>query len=183
MNGNLFFNEQTSNQIAVYDIKNSYLVEYMVPSKNPNWADCDVESSSNCGVAQIFGFDAIDGQIWFTEWAENKIGVVDIKKPLPFSVSLDKDLITLKKGEPQTIILNIDSSSNAGKINFNFAHTASTATASSDIQISHTMNNSNEILVTVTANPIALTGNYKLLLGVYNSDVNVSKYIDVIIEP
>ena len=183
MNGNLFFNEQTSNQIAVYDIKNSYLVEYMVPSKNPNWADCDVESSSNCGVAQIFGFDAIDGQIWFTEWAENKIGVVDIKKPLPFSVSLDKDLITLKKGEPQTIILNIDSSSNAGKINFNFAHTASTATASSDIQISHTMNNSNEILVTVTANPIALAGDYKLLLGVYNSEVNVSKYIDVIIEP
>ena len=45
------------------------------------------------------------------------------------------------------------------------------------------MNNSNEILVTVTANPIAMDGDYKLLLGVYNSEVNVSKYIDVIIEP
>ena len=183
MNGNLFFNEQTSNQIAVYDIKNSYLVEYMVPSKNPNWADCNTESSSDCGVAQIFGFDAIDNQIWFTEWAENKIGVVDTKKPLPFSVSTDKNSLTLKNGESQTITLNVDSSSNTGKINFNSAHTASTATASSDIQISHTMINPNEILVTVTANPIAIAGDYKLLLGVYNSEVNVSKFIDITIEP
>ena len=183
MNGNLFFNEQTSNQIAVYDIKNSYLVEYMVPSKNPNWADCNTESSSDCGVAQIFGFDAIDNQIWFTEWAENKIGVVDTKKPLPFSVSTDKNSLTLKNGESQTITLNVDSSSNTGKINFNSAHTASTATTSSDIQISHTMINSNEILVTVTANPIAIAGDYKLLLGVYNSEVNVSKFIDITIEP
>ena len=45
------------------------------------------------------------------------------------------------------------------------------------------MNNSNEILVTVTANPIAITGDYKLLLGVYNSEVNVSKFIDITIEP
>tara|TARA_B100001540_G_scaffold310529_1_gene328449 strand:- start:655 stop:2265 length:1611 start_codon:yes stop_codon:yes gene_type:complete len=183
MHGNLFFNEQTSNQIAVYDIKKSQLVEYMIPSKNPNWADCDVESNSDCGVAQIFGFDITDDQIWFTEWAENKIGVIDTKKPLPFSVNIDKDSLVLKKGESQTVILNIDSLSNAGKINFNSAHTASTATTTSDIQISHTMNNSNEILVTVTANQIALAGDYKLLLGVHNSEVNVSKYIDVTIEP
>jgi len=183
MNGNLFFNEQTSNQIAVFDINNAHLVEYMVPSKNPNWADCADKSNSNCGVAQIFGFDAVDDQIWFTEWATNKIGVVDTNKPLPFSVNTDKNSLILKKGETQTVILNIDSSSNSGKINFNSAHTASTATASSDIQISHIMNNSNEIIVSVTANPIAISGDYKLLLGVYNSEVNVSKFIDVIIEP
>ena len=89
----------------------------------------------------------------------------------------------MKNGESQTITLNVDSSSNTGKINFNYAHTASTATASSDIQISHTMINPNEILVTVTANPIAIAGDYKLLLGVYNSEVNVSKFIDITIEP
>ncbi len=135
MHGNLFFNEQTSNQIAVYDIKKSQLVEYMIPSKNPNWADCDVESNSDCGVAQIFGFDITDDQIWFTEWAENKIGVIDTKKPLPFSVNIDKDSLVLKKGESRTVILNIDSLSDAGKINFNSGHTASTATTTSDIQI------------------------------------------------
>jgi len=183
MNGNLFFNEQTSNQIAVFDIDNEHLVEYMIPSKNPNWADCEDKSNSNCGVAQIFGFDAIDDKIWFTEWAENKIGVVDTKKPLPFNVKISDQSITLKKGESKTISLNLDTSPDAGNINFNSAHTASTVTMSSDIFISHTFNGSNEIIVSITASEIALSGDYKLLLGVFNSEVNVSKYIDVTIEP
>ena len=183
MNGNLFFNEQTNNQLAMFDIDSNRLVEYMVPSKNPNWADCEDKSDSNCGVAQIFGFDVADGKIWFTEWAENKIGVVDTKKQLPFSVTTNTDSIILKKGETETVTLGIDYSSNIEEINFNSAHTASTATASSDILISHTMNKSNEITVYVTASEFALSGDYKLLLGISNSDVNVSKYIDVTIKP
>ena len=184
MNGNLFFNEQTSNQLAVFDIDNEYLVEYMVPSKNPNWADCEDKSNSNCGVAQIFGFDAIDGAIWFTEWAENKIGVVDTKKPLPFTVKTDLESITMKKGETKTITLTVKhSSSNVEDIDFNSAHTASTVTISSDLLVSHNFINSNEIIVSITASQIAISGDYKLLLGVYNSEINVSKYIDVIIEP
>ena len=184
MNGNLFFNEQTSNQLAVFDIDNEYLVEYMVPSKNPNWADCEDKSKSNCGVAQIFGFDVVEDQIWFTEWAENKIGVVDTKKPLPFTVKTDLESITLKKGETKTISLIVTpSSSNIDDINFNFAHTASTVTKSSDISVSHNFNKSNEIIVSITASEISLSGDYKLLLGVFNSEVNVSKYVDIIIEP
>jgi len=183
MNGNLFFNEQTSNQLAVFNIDSEHLVEYMVPSKNPNWADCEDKSNSNCGVAQIFGFDATDDNIWFTEWAENKIGVVDTKKPLPFSVKTDTNSITLKKGETKTVYLNVIYSSNVNDINFNSAHTASTVTEASDLLVSYTLNAPTEILVSVTASEIALSGDYKLLLGVFNSEVNVSKYIDVTIEP
>ena len=73
--------------------------------------------------------------------------------------------------------------SNVGDINFNSAHTASIVTKSSDLLISHDFNNSNEIIVSITASEIALSGDYKLLLGVFNSEVNVSKYIDVTIEP
>ena len=183
MNGTLIFNEQTSNQLAVFDIEKETLVEYMVPSKNPNWADCEDKSDSNCGVAQIFGFDAIGDKIWFTEWAENKIGVVDTGKPLPFTVSTNIESITIKKGETKTISMDINKLSNVGKTNFNFAHTASAVTKSSDLLVSHDFVNSDEIVVSITASEIALSGEYKLLLGVYNSEINVSKYIDVIIEP
>ena len=183
LNGNLFFNEQTSNQIAMFDINNSQLVEYMVPSKNPNWADCEDKSNSNCGVAQIFGFDLTTDKIWFTEWAENKIGVVDLAKPLPFTVNTSIDSITLKKGETKTIILNVNPLSEMHQINFNSGHTASTVTESSDLSISHNFVNPNEISVTIKASEFALSGDYKLLLGVFNSEVNVSKYIDVTIEP
>ena len=68
------------------------------------------------------------------------------------------------------------------EINFNSSHTASTATVSSDLLISHTINDSNEIIVSVMASDIALSGDYKLLLGVSNHEINVSKYIDVTIE-
>ena len=183
LNGNLFFNEQTSNQLAIFNIPNETLVEYMVPSKNPNWADCEDKSNSNCGVAQIFGFDVVDDKIWFTEWAENKIGVVDLKKQLPFSVTTNIESITLNKGETKNIILTVNDISNMENINFTSAHTASTVTKSSDILVSHIVNTSNEITVSVTASEISLSGDYKLLLGIFNSEVNVSKYIDVTIEP
>jgi len=183
LNGNLFFNEQTSNQIAMFDIGNSQLVEYMIPSKNPNWADCEDKSDENCGVAQIFGFDITTDKIWFTEWVENKIGVIDIAKPLPFTVNTSVDTITLKKGESKTITLNVNPLSNTNQIYFNSAHTASTVTKSSDLSISHNFVNPNEISVTVKASEFALSGDYKLLLGVFDSEVNVSKYIDVTIEP
>ena len=73
--------------------------------------------------------------------------------------------------------------SNIETINFNSAHTASTATASSDIQINYEIDEHNEIIVSITASEIALSGDYKLLLGVFDDEVNVSKYIDVTIEP
>ena len=53
----------------------------------------------------------------------------------------------------------------------------------SDLSISHTFVNPNEISITIQASEIALSGDYKLLLGVFNSEVNVSKYIDITIEP
>ena len=75
------------------------------------------------------------------------------------------------------------SSSNVGDIDFNFAHTASSVTLSSDISVSHNFLNPNEISVSITASEISLSGDYKLLLGISNSEVTVSKYIDVTIEP
>ena len=56
-------------------------------------------------------------------------------------------------------------------------------TKSSDLIVSYDFVNYDEIVVYVTASEIALSGEYKLLLGVYNSEINVSKYVDVIIEP
>ena len=186
--GNLVFNEQTSNQIAVFNVKNESLVEYMVPSKNPNWADCDLESSSNCGVAQIFGFDITDGAIWFTEWAENNIGVVDTTKSLPFNINTDKETLLLKKGESGETTLTIVYSNISDYVNSQIktSHTASTTTNFSDLLISSSRNspqgNTEEVTITIQASETSLAGNYKVLLGIGNNEVTVSQYVDVIIE-
>ena len=186
--GNLVFNEQTSNQIAVFNVKNESLIEYMVPSKNPNWADCDLESSSNCGVAQIFGFDITDGAIWFTEWAENNIGVVDTTKSLPFNINTDKETLLLKKGESGETTLTIVYSNISDSVNSEIktSHTASTTTNFSDLLISTSRNppqgNTEEVTITIQASETSLAGNYKVLLGIGNNEVTVSQYVDVIIE-
>ena len=186
--GKLVFNEQTSNQIGVLDVKNESLVEYMIPSKNPNWADCDLESSANCGVAQIFGFDITDGAIWFTEWAENNIGVIDTTKPLPFSINTDKQILVLKKGESGKINLTITYRNISDSINSEIktSHTASSTTNFTDLLISSSRSspqgNSESVSLTIHASQTSLTGNYKVLLGIGNNEVTVSQYVDVIIE-
>ena len=50
---------------------------------NPNWGDCG--EMQNCGLAQIFDFTVSGDKIWFTEWVENNIGVVDTKTTISFS--------------------------------------------------------------------------------------------------
>ena len=186
--GNLVFNEQTSNQIAILDVQKESLVEYMIPSKNPNWADCDLDSSTNCGVAQIFGFDTTDGAIWFTEWAENNIGVIDTTKPLPFSINTDKQILVLKKGESGKINLTITYRNISDSINSEIktSHTASSTTNFTDLLISSSRSspqgNSESVSLTIHASQTSLTGNYKVLLGVGNNEVTVSQYVDVIIE-
>ena len=186
--GNLVFNEQTSNQIAVLDVQKESLVEYMIPSKNPNWADCDLESNLNCGISQIFGFDVIDGAVWFTEWAENNIGVVDITKSLPFKIDTDKELLILKKGESGQITLTITYENISDSINSEIktSHTASTTTNFTDLLISSSRDtvqgNSEDVTLTIHASQTSLAGNYKALLGIGNNEVTISQYVDVIIE-
>ena len=103
--GNLIMNEHNANRIGVFNPSSETLVEYTVPSRNPNWADC--EGIEYCGVAQVFDF-AVDGKkIWFTEWVENNIGVVDTSIPLPFSIDIDTKEITLKKGETAEGMLQV----------------------------------------------------------------------------
>ena len=186
--GNLIFNEQTSNQIGIFNVKNESLIEYMIPSKNPNWSDCDASSNVNCGVAQIFGFDVADGAVWFTEWAENSIGVVDTTKSLPFSISIDTELLTLKKGQSADITLTVtyDDISDSMNTEIKSGHTASSTVNFSDITISSSRDweygNSEDIIVTIHASETSLSGDYKVLLGIGNDEVTLSQYVDIIIE-
>ena len=121
---NLVMNEQTANRIGVFNPSTETLVEYTVPSRNPNWSDC--EGIEYCGVAQVFDF-AIDGKkIWFTEWVENNIGVVDTSIPLPFSIDIDTQSIILEKGQTANVMLSIISTTGelAGGVTVNSSTTS-----------------------------------------------------------
>ena len=183
--GNLVINEQTSNKIGIFNVLTESFIEYMIPSKNANWGDCG--DLKDCGIAQVFDFSIHDKKIWFTEWVENNIGVLDTEKPLPFSIETDTQKTSVKKGETINVMLTVNYSDVSSYINTEFisAHTAS-KNPFSDIEITSDreplQNNQENVLVSINASENALSGEYKVLVGIGNDEVTVSKFINVTIE-
>lgn len=171
----LFFNEQAANALAVFDIEQESLVEYHVPSKNPNWADC--ADQPNCGIAQIFGFKATDDKIWFTQWVENKIGKVDLTKPLSTSVSVSEKQITIPRGQVASVEMNVNTNALTEIL-------SKTTSSFSDIVVNvptKQISNSQLIPISITVSESALPGTYKVLLSARTTDVTVSQFITVTI--
>ena len=110
--GKVWFNEHYGNAIASYDPENKTLVEYYVPSQNPLWVN-----SSN---PLRFTFDN-NGSIWFTEWTENKLGVITQDRldqiPITLGVSKNKLVLDSKNNKSDSIDIYIhENILNASKI-------------------------------------------------------------------
>jgi virginiamycin B lyase len=156
----------------------------MIPSKNPQWADCgEIE---NCGLSQIFDFTLSKDKIWFTEWVENNIGVIDTSIPLSYDVDLDKQKITLQKGEKVELTLSITPTRNASNLSIATSNTA----LFSDLIVKPDTAEIFElrtdlpktIQISVTASENALPDIYKILISVQSDDFVVSKFLTVIVE-
>ena len=159
------------------------LIEYTVPSRNPNWSDC--EGIDYCGVAQVFDFAAYGEKIWFTEWVENNIGVVDTSIPLPFSIDINTNQITLEKGQTvkialkSTIAPNSTGSAINAKVNYSTTSTFSDLTIKPELNDFSLSDDPVTISVEITASEYALSGTHKVLLGAYTYDVSISQFITV----
>lgn len=175
----LVFNEQQSNMMGVFDLNTEKLVEYLIPSKNPNWADCG--DMIDCGLAQVFGFTKSGDEIWFTEWVENSIGVLDLSVELPVEIQTEPKEVYLKNGEKSTISLSITSS----KISNEMQITSSVAEVE-HIKVSPVKEKITEgvsqIPIEIEILEQAKPGKYKILIGVVVPDVTVSEFVTVIVE-
>ncbi len=183
--GRLVFNAQTSNNIAVMDPATEYLVEYSIPSRNPNWGDCG--DLSNCGLAQAFDFAIYEDKIWFTEWVENNIGVVDTSVELPLSVELDTDTISIKSGQSENLNFVIYPQSDEDLLGVSLVisntHNFLNVSTNSPRTFQLDFDGPRPIDVTISANEEAVSGTYKVLLGAQTEDVSISKFVTLTIEP
>ena len=180
--GNLIFNEQTSNSIAVMNPKSESLVEYLIPSKNPSWSDCDVDS--NCGLAQIFDFTVHGDKVWFTEWVENNIGVVDTSVALPFGIELDSQDISLLPGESKNLSFTISPQQDLSDVSLILSDPHDFLNISSNVSVPFQLNSDTKpVDVTISASDDAIPGKYKVLLGAQIEDVSISKFVTVTILP
>ncbi|BDQ30522.1 lyase [Nitrosopumilus zosterae] len=189
--GRLVFNAQTANNISVMDPKSQSLVEYHIPSKNPYWGDCDPGTGlmlADCGLAQIFDF-AIDGEkIWFTEWVENNIGVVDTSVPLPLEIQFESNSITLAPGETKHFNFIVSPKSQKDLLGVSlilspthdFLNVDLVKNSPKSFQLD--FDAPRPIHTSIHASEDAISGTYKILLGAQSSDVAISKFVTVTIE-
>jgi virginiamycin B lyase len=181
----IIFNLPGANSIGVLDPVSEKLITYSIPSTNHHWGDC--QEQKNCGISQAFDF-AINGQkIWFTEWAQNNIGVIDTTISIPIDVEIDVPQVTILPGESlqlnfitttdsqfpievYPIIENPDSGNNL---------TVKTNTSEKPVTI-----HQDDSLVTsieLSASDESTSGEYKILLGSRSNDVYVGKFLTVLI--
>jgi virginiamycin B lyase len=180
--GRLWFNEQVANSLGVYDPSTQSLVEYLVPSKNPNWSDCG--TLQDCGVSQVLDFAVDHNKVLFTEWVENNIGILDSSVTLPMGVNTSDTSITVHRGQNTTVSFTINPQepmvSPVNIITSNTAGPQNILVKPQDSQV--LVDKSKTIKIIISADNFALTGTYKVLIGARYQDVTVSKYVTVILE-
>ena len=96
--GKLWFNEHEGNTMAYFDPKDRALVEYQIPSRPQVWG--------NTSNPLKFAIDN-KGSVWFTEWTENRIGVLEPEKisnlPLRLDISENKIELDTKTLDSKTL--------------------------------------------------------------------------------
>ncbi|MGH9877787.1 MAG: virginiamycin B lyase family protein, partial [Nitrososphaerales archaeon] len=94
---NIWFAEHVGNRIARLDPVANVITEYEIPS----------------GPLSITLWMSIapNGDVWFAEWASNKIGFVNASKPVPFVNDLGRSIIILEAGADAEANLFVTSAS------------------------------------------------------------------------
>jgi virginiamycin B lyase len=189
--GSLWFNEHEGNKIARFQPSDKTLYEYWIPTQNRLWGNCP-PNSRTCGVANALQFSSgQNGQTWFTEWSENKIGSLrpDYKQQ-PFSVSVSPQKLIIKRGQPVVIKVNVSGTTSTQSNSTVNMIASSTFTPGGDLgnstgsysqeffSIPHVHAIKQVSLIFTPASNLK-PGEYSLMLGAQNSEVGILKAVNV----
>jgi virginiamycin B lyase len=193
----IWFNEHQGNKIARFDPVTNTLYEYWIPTQNRLWGDCP-PSSKTCGIANVLQFsNGKNGQTWFTELSENKIGSIassaylninhNGSHQLPFSISTSPIQLTIKRGQSVEIKVNISSGASL-RSDINMVSsgtftptgdlgnsTGSFSEQSFSLEPMHTK----EVSFIFTPATDLGSGKYTLMLGAQNDAITIMKAVSV----
>lgn len=183
--GNLWFNEHVGNKIARFNTTDGTLVEYWIPTQNSLWAPC-APNESACGISNALQFSiGKNNQIWFSEWTENKLGMLNGSKPLSFVVDTSSKEYNVKTGDTIEIPMIISAK---GQVNLKMV-ASSTFTSTGNFgnssisfsQDSFSMNSGETKNVTflVTPSDELANGDYTIMIGAENEEISYLNSIKV----
>src|SRR5215831_16067203 len=196
--GSIWFNEHQGNKIARFDPVTNSLYEYWIPTQNRLWGDCP-PNSKTCGIGNVLQFsNGENGQTWFTELSENKIGSIAPSPyfnnshygnhQLPFSVSASSPELTIKRGQSLEIKINILGGASPLSSDINMVSsgtftptgdlgnsTGSFSEQSFSLEPMHTK----EVSFILTPATDLGSGEYTLMLGAQNNAITIMKAVNV----
>ncbi|MBI4258316.1 MAG: SMP-30/gluconolactonase/LRE family protein [Thaumarchaeota archaeon] len=177
--GRIWFNQHQSNRISYFDPASNQLVEYDVPTANPEWG----------GIANALQLAvAPDGKIWFTEWTENKIGVINPNIPVPFDVSLHQQAVRIAQGNSIQLGVTISKQDQSIEPETRVAGTFSITgrlvnmTASFEPSQALSGDTRTEYQLRLTAPETVQEGNYTLMIGASYGGVTRLVPLDVTVD-
>jgi virginiamycin B lyase len=174
--GMLWFNEHIGNKLARFDPNTSSLVEFKIPSHNMLWG----------GIANALQF-AIgrNNDVWFTEWTENKIAMLNSTEPLPFTADVSEDEVDLKKGDVKAIKVSLKANEDvdlklvgSSTITSTGSFGNSTTSFSQDA-VNMKPGETKEITFLFTPAQDLKAGDYTIMLGAENDEVSYLKAVKV----
>ncbi|MGI0016082.1 MAG: hypothetical protein ACREBU_21895, partial [Nitrososphaera sp.] len=118
-NNNIWFTEHAGNRIAMFNTTDYTLTEYEVPTRNPK--------QGNLSNTMSLSVSPDGSSVWFTEWSEDKIGVVNSTVPLPFTIMASNNEIKIPRGGSADIAVSISARGNVGNNIINNNNNAATA--------------------------------------------------------
>ncbi len=190
--GRVWFNEHQGNSLGVFDESTMTMLEYFVPTQNPRWGACEGYSEP-CGIANPLQFTiAPDGRVWFTEWSEGRIGVLNPNLPLPVSLEVvndDRPMMVEQGAE-----LNLDIAITAHEDLDSGVEMRLSGTMTPSGQLSNMLVSFSEPIVafdgpsTKTVNlklvPTDLEpGDYRITVSAKYKEVTYSKMVEITVEP
>lgn len=188
----VWFNEHEGNAIGSYDFANQTLVEYQIPTKGEIWG--------NTSNPLRFALDDTNS-VWFTEWTENKIGVLNSSKymNLPIYITTSKDRIHINKSELKPELIDISVYPNATELTEAVKMTVAGSMSQngrlwnltgkfSEDSFRFVNNDSltkgllRLISLTLSPTPDLLEGNYTLTIGARYGPITYSKMVNLLVD-
>ena len=132
----------------------------------------------------MLDFTVAHNKIWFPEWVENNIGVLDPTVPLPLAINASTSNVIIHRGQNETVNVTLSPSEQlTGTVEILTQQTADTQ----DLKVTPTdqiitLDKQKTIPVNLSADDFALAGTYKIVVAARYQDVTISQFITVTIQ-
>jgi len=170
--GRVWFCEHGGNSIAYYDPAESSMVEFPIPSG---------PIATTLWIAL-----APNGDVWFTEWTANKIGVVHTNLAIPFTVHLDANSLDLQEGQETSLTATVDilqPTEGNGTWNASWSSYNPTDISATFSPRYPLFNSSSVMTVQISISSTTAPGNYTLSIGLDASRVRIWAFATVEVSP